>query len=300
MGLWECGRMFEKALVMYIYAETPLHPGSGTTISGTVDLPIQRERHTEFPIIQGSSLKGTLRSHAQFVNINGTIKNLLFGEPDRVGGVSITDARVLAFPVRSLKGLFAWTTCPFVLNRFKRDLTMAGKPITWKYAPVPSTEEKVIARSGSNLLVNNSIYLEDLKLNVETSQNFDDIANVIAECLPNGNEYDQFREKIKKDLIIVTDDLFRNFVTMTTDITTRIKIEEEKGTVKEGGLWSEEYIPTDTILYNLILIPARLKNLTSKEALEKLQQYNNRVLHIGGDETIGKGFVRIKMEVSEC
>ena len=35
-----------------IHAQTSLHPGTGTTL-GTVDLPIQRERHTHWPTIAG-------------------------------------------------------------------------------------------------------------------------------------------------------------------------------------------------------------------------------------------------------
>jgi len=285
--------MFEKALVMYIYADTPIHPGSGTTISGAADLPIQRERHTEFPMIQGSSLKGVLRSYAQQVGITKTEEGILFGEADRVGGISVTDARILAFPVRSLKDLFGWITCPFVLDRFKRDLNLAGKTPTWNIA-TPSNGDKAIVKQDSNLIIRNSIYLEDLKLALETSNELNDIAQGIAESLPDIKEYQQLKEKIKQDLVIVTCDLFRNLVVMTTDIATRIKIEEE-GVVKKG-LWSEEYIPTDTIMYSLVLIPARLKDMSPEVAAEKMKTYNNRVLHVGGDETVGKGFARIKIE----
>ena len=286
--------MFEKALVMYIYAETPLHPGSGTAISGAVDLPIQRERHTEFPMIQGSSLKGVLRSHARAIGINKTEENILFGEPDRVGGVSVTDARVLAFPVRSLKGLFGWITCPFILGRFKRDMSLIGKHFTWN-TPAPSNEDKAIVKSDSNLIINGSVYLEDLKLSVETSNELNEIIQSFVEVLPNTNEYQQVREKLGRDLVILTDDLFRDLVVMTTEIATRIRIGEE-GVVEEGP-WSEEYIPTDTMMYSLVLIPGRLKGLTLEEVIEKLCQYDNKILHIGGDETIGKGFARIKVEV---
>src|SRR5207237_713332 len=40
--------------------------------------------------------------------------------------LSVTDARILAFPVRSLRGVFAWVTCPAVLLRLTRDLGLAG------------------------------------------------------------------------------------------------------------------------------------------------------------------------------
>ena len=133
--------MFEKAktLVMYIYAETPIHPGSGTVIGGAVDLPIQRERHTEFPMIQGSSLKGVLRNapkgakKGSDIALSDKCENCpdeegneickicgqIFGTQEGMGGISVTDARILAFPVRTLKGVFGWVTCPLVLSRYE-------------------------------------------------------------------------------------------------------------------------------------------------------------------------------------
>lgn len=52
--------MFKEAKALTILVETPLHAGSGSDL-GIVDLPIQRERHTQHPKIEASSLKGCLR-----------------------------------------------------------------------------------------------------------------------------------------------------------------------------------------------------------------------------------------------
>ena len=49
-----------NAGLLGIHALTPLHPGAGTAL-GTVDMPVQRERHTHWPNIAGSALKGILR-----------------------------------------------------------------------------------------------------------------------------------------------------------------------------------------------------------------------------------------------
>ena len=46
--------------LLFLHAQTAIHPGSGTAL-GVVDLPVQRERHTQWPVIPGSSLKGVLR-----------------------------------------------------------------------------------------------------------------------------------------------------------------------------------------------------------------------------------------------
>ncbi|MHA1363058.1 MAG: type III-B CRISPR module RAMP protein Cmr4 [Candidatus Freyarchaeota archaeon] len=311
----EVVKLFEKTMVMYIYAETPLHPGSGTAISGIADLPVQRERHTGFPIIQGSSLKGVMRSSAESVGIEGAVKlkrgeeeiekkkvDIVFGEPERIGGVSVTDARLLAFPVRTLKGVFGWITCPLVLDRYKRDLTLAGFEANWD-VPGPSSEEKVLVKENSNLVLEaregdttrKYVYLEDLQLEIEQKEISDKIFEGIFAALPENKEYKALKEKLKKDLIIVSDEVFRELVLLTTEIIARIRIKPETGTVQGGALWYEEYLPTDTLMYSLILIPRRLDTLTSEETADMLLQYNGAIIQIGGDETIGKGFARIKV-----
>ena len=60
-----------NAKPFFIKVITPLHAGSGSDL-GVVDLPIQREAHTAFPKIEGSSLKGAIRS--DFADRNGEEK----------------------------------------------------------------------------------------------------------------------------------------------------------------------------------------------------------------------------------
>jgi len=293
---------------VYIYAETSLHPGSGTAISGAVDLPIQRERHTEFPIIQGSSLKGVLRNSACWVKIDEKCKQCdkkpetvekceelrkIFGSPEGVGGVSIIDARILAFPVRTLKGVFGWITCPLVLDRYRRDLGLARIQVSWDIPKLISHEEAKICKNSN--LAEKYIYIEELQLKCSEDENVNKIAKEITKGLPNDDIYREIKEKLKKDLVIVSNDVFRNLVTLATEVVTRIKIKPETGTVEPGGLWSEEYLPTDTLMYSLVLIPSRLNNLKPEDIRNKIMKYNGKILQIGGDETIGKGFAKIKL-----
>src|SRR6266581_2152289 len=57
-------RMITAKKTLYLYVETPLHAGVGSGLS-SIDLPIQRERTTQYPMIQGSGIKGKLRSVAE-------------------------------------------------------------------------------------------------------------------------------------------------------------------------------------------------------------------------------------------
>ena len=52
--------MFKNAKVMFIYTETSLHCGSGTSL-GVIDLPIQREKYTDYPVCQASGIKGVVQ-----------------------------------------------------------------------------------------------------------------------------------------------------------------------------------------------------------------------------------------------
>ncbi len=133
--------MYKIARPFFMVVETPLHAGSGTEL-GIVDMPIQRERHTDFPKVEASGLKGSIRGvfenetkviivdskKVDDSNRKDTI-SLAFGPEEgdaHAGALGFTDARLLLFPVKSMKGVFAWITCPKVLDRFKRDLELAG------------------------------------------------------------------------------------------------------------------------------------------------------------------------------
>ncbi len=120
-----------------LYTHTPLHVGCGTSVD-VVDLPLMRERITNFPVIPSTSLKGVFRQAGRdFEGTNGytlAVNDVLFGNKDDVqtdaggkekihaGCIQIMEAKLLAFPVRSLAGCFAWLTCPAILHRYKRDV----------------------------------------------------------------------------------------------------------------------------------------------------------------------------------
>src|SRR5437660_9934905 len=114
--------MITATNILYIYTETPLHVGTGSGLSN-VDLPIQRERTTQYPMIQGSGIKGKLRAAIEgdrkaLSPEQRNVVDILFGPPpkpaegdedkasgsDHAGALIVGDARILLFPVRSLSG----------------------------------------------------------------------------------------------------------------------------------------------------------------------------------------------------
>ena len=111
-----------KQAILTIFTRTPLHVGAGSSV-GAIDQPVIRERHTRFPVIPGSSIKGVLRDYAAQQKIDDIER--LFGhapvnKEDKAyaGAMAFGEARLLAFPLRSAKGSFALATCPLVLARY--------------------------------------------------------------------------------------------------------------------------------------------------------------------------------------
>jgi CRISPR-associated protein Cmr4 len=331
--------MFKKSKLFFIIAETPLHPGSGGEVTGLVDLPIQRERYTNFPKIEASGLKGCIREAFRDLNpeltINGQkIKpkdeiiyrednkekktdylSLVFGPEDteeaHAGALVFTDARILLFPVKSLKGVFAWVTCPMVLERFKEDLKLTGEKFDYSISE-KIEEGNCWISDGSTIIINNQIVLEEYTFKAEKKNEAKEIAKFFAQKIFPKQENDVYkfwREKLEKDLVILSDDEFEQFVTSSTEVITRTRIDDVTGTVKSGALWTEEYLPQDTILYSIAMAsPIRVEKDEAKgvfnvgnpdkEAEMVLHFFElgiPDVIQIGGNQTIGKGIVRIQI-----
>jgi CRISPR-associated protein Cmr4 len=297
--------MYKKSAVLTFYAETPIHMGSGQSVS-YVDLPIQRERHTSFPVLWSSGIKGVIRDLASRVwndkNKVETIFGPEDGSSDFASCISITDAKILLYPVRSVKGVFAWITCPFVLKRFKEDLNAVG--INFKYndqdikiLDVP--DDKVfIASDNLKIQGQDKVALEEFVFEVDESQktHVENLAKFLNKILPDN----PLAESLQNHLAIVSDNVFKDFVNYAVEIRTRIRIDQTKGTVKEGALFSEELIPSESVFYSILFFKDSFKPGSNMDAQKVFSEINsllsdNSLLQLGGDETTGKGYVRVKV-----
>ena len=294
--------MFDKAAMLFLYTETPLHAGSGTSL-GIVDLPIQRERTTGYPMIQASGLKGCLRDAAGH---NSQKIDIVFGPDtqrasDHAGALSVGDARILLFPVRSLMGVFAWITSQNVLARFKREAEMAGLSVNWNPPAPPSDSTALI--QGNLLVANGKIVLEEFAFTAQTDSNVEDIAKWLKEnALPKDTEYAYWRDTLEKRLVILPENAFRDFVQLSTEVIARVRIDDSTKTVAQGALWTEEHLPAETLLYaTLFASKPRVQNPPSdlQDAAAVLRFVQNAIdgkrLQLGGDATVGRGIVKVRM-----
>ncbi|SFR15893.1 type III-B CRISPR module RAMP protein Cmr4 [Desulfoscipio geothermicus] len=314
--------MYKTAKPLFFICETPLHAGSGNDL-GIVDLPLQRERHTGFPKLEGSGVKGCIREAFEEkgqkgelvvggVEISGEDEfkkaiALAFGpeEGDKhAGALGFTDARLLLFPVKSMKGVFAWVTCPRVLERLRRELGLCDMKPDFEVPPANA------APAGCNLYFReNKIILEEYTFKIDHKD--DPQCTALARWLskqvfPDGNIHGYWRGKVEKDIVVLSDDDFRDFVNLSTEVATRTKIDNKTGTVAEGHLFTEEYLPQEAVLYSLVLfgsifsddkgvfVQGRQSGGSGKDD-EVLQDFiagnMPRVIQLGGDASTGKGLV---------
>jgi len=269
-------KMTTEIKPFFIKTLTPLHVGSGSDL-GVVDLPIQRESHTGFPKIEASSLKGAIRS--EFVSKNSEDKaEKIFGTGDKAGDLGFSDTRILFFPVKSVRGIYAYITCPMVLERFQKDInikigdnTSVLKEDEIKIS-FPNDNECIVFDKSKNI-VNNHVILEEYSFKVKENK-FDKSFKI--------PQIDKTR------LVIVSDDNFTHFVKNSTEVITRIAINNETGIVKQGGLFTEEYLPAETVMYALAI-----------GEVNKFIDDTSIFLQIGGNTTLGKGICELSINLKK-
>lgn len=294
--------MFTANSIMFIYAESPLHAGTGRSL-GAVDLPIQRERTTQYPMIQGSGIKGQLRAITE-KRLDKEEHLSIFGPEtssasDHAGALSVGDARILLFPVRSLNGVFAWTTSLDVLARFARDAALAGIKMDVDISKMDVPAQTALIGS-TQIRANDMVVLEEFSFAASVSDQVEKIGLWLAEnALPKTPEYDYWRKALPSKLCILPEDVFRDFALYATEVQTHVKIDPDKKVVIEGMLWTAETLPVDTLMYAPINSADSYRKkvtLTGAQILDKLKAAQIQRIHLGGDATTGQGMVALQIK----
>lgn len=223
----------------------PVHIGTGGYRLGRVDLSIAREPGTNLPKIPGTSLAGAARSYAAmryeklrcagqgqsgekkeghcgkdscpicytFGNIRGT-------EGGNAGTVSISDARLLLFPVHSMVGP-VWVTSPMALNDFGiKDQKVDENQARWS----------------ASLSSKNQLNLGWLMLEGKNDWQLDNTLKGVP-------------QEIRQRLVLVSDKLFSQVVNSNLEVRTSVSIEPQTGAAKEGALFTYEALPRATWLW---------------------------------------------------
>ena len=120
-----------NALLYLALTRTPTHVGCGQGLDD-IDLPLKRNVVTRLPEWPGSGIKGAWRDQAPAQwGLNAAQVTQLFG-PERssaslhAGVLMPQDAHLLAFPVASLCGGWAWVTSVSALRRLRGEAMVLG------------------------------------------------------------------------------------------------------------------------------------------------------------------------------
>lgn len=285
-----------QSKVLYLFTRTPLHVGAGSSV-GAIDQPVQRERHTGFPIIPGSAIKGVLADGNDYLLRDDTGKiqqdadrkascrtalgaklfGLGAGQADndngQAGALSFGEAQLLAFPVRSAKGCFAWLTSPLALMRWQR-----ASGITF---PIPDISQAGTAYFSESQLGENGTH-------ATASALFEDYVFQHAGEFAAANELVKaikvdglWSELAATHLALVSDDTLSHFARTSCEVAQHVVIDDETGTAKDGLLFNQENVPAETLFFATL-------HAKSAGTLDQLTIPNP--IQLGGDATTGLGF----------
>jgi CRISPR-associated protein Cmr4 len=293
-------QLWSSRILLGVYNLTPLHYGVGQT-TGAVDLPIARDAATQIPVLPATGLKGVLRDYVQeqlgqdkttqlFGADIGKERNNNGGDPE-AGRLTFTEARLIAYPARSLNRLFLHVTCPLVLERLRRDLKVAGAgellslPEISNDSPVLTADETL---DGKTLVLDNLVYGER---EVRFQSKVKSIAHALSTLLPAMEK--ESRERLASGLVIVPDVDFGHLMRIAIPVQARVRLTERKA---NENLWYEEYLPSDC-LFAAIVGERRSRGgagAEGKGALARLSDLVNvkskfQVVQLGGNETVGYG-----------
>lgn len=273
-----------------IHALSPLHAGTGQA-ADVIDLPIARMRSTGIPIVPGSSIKGVMRDasrptegqdKAQWLAIFGPEQG---GDADpHAGALQVHDARLLALPVRSFVGTFAWVTSPLLLRLAERDLrTGIGIPEVGSGQARTASDANVYELKAPEQ-GKAKVFLEDIDL--DAAKNDSGVVKW-AEKLSKLMALDLLRKR----LVVVDDETMTFLWETATQIDTRVRLDTETRTVVDGALWVEESLPPETLLLGLLSADRSRRSgvaLEPEQVLDKALA-QPKTLQIGGKATVGRG-----------
>jgi len=298
--------IWSNTAVLGLYTLSPTHYGTGQT-TGAVDLPIARDAATGFPVLPATGIKGVLRDVTEHTkSLDSEKVKDLFGptingnetEDLKAGRLAFTEARLLAYPARSLSRPFLHVTCPLILEGLARDVRATGAE-----GLLPPDRLAVAVARGAKVadpaLEGQAIVLEDLIYpdeQVTHDRAVAALAQALAALIPA--EEAATRDRLTRGLVVIPDTDFGALMQSAVPVRARVQLTSGKTTDKfgeeSGNLWYEEVLPSDCLFAALIgerRSRAGGRNGEDKGTLADLlaQAAALRVLQIGGNETVGQG-----------
>src|SRR6266508_2731704 len=261
------------ARLTFIHALSPLHAGTGQGI-GVIDLPIAREKATNIPYLPGSSLKGAIRDCHTNQLFDKYFKELQ-DEKEARKKADQEAARIFgeAASEQAYAGSAVFSDQQLLLLPAR---SLRG---TFAWATSPYTLQR-FKRDAEGAVVDVA-GLSDLP-------EITDTACLVAD--------EKWRKELKARFCVLSDNVFNFLLEHGTEITARIRLEEQTKTVASGALWYEEALPAETILSGLLV--AVKGKAAPKEVFETIDDIltRHKVVQLGGKATVGRGLCSISLD----
>ncbi len=231
----------------------PVHIGSGGYRLGRVDNAIIREPGTNLPKIPGTSLSGAIRQYAAYhlgkpecagqgQRGEGERKSkhcgvcpvcYTFGSVKRdgkafAGTVNIFDARILFFPVYSVRGPVWISTYTILKNN---DFTVEDPELNDTEIALSNSEHQDAYLNLGWLLLD--VKQKDEKNLVLPVSGWDDVPEI---------------NTIRQNIVLVTDKLFSHIVNSNLEVRTSVSIDPFTGAAESRALFTYEAIPRAAFL----------------------------------------------------
>ncbi|MEM2371032.1 MAG: type III-B CRISPR module RAMP protein Cmr4 [Thermofilaceae archaeon] len=241
---------------------THVHAGIGRA-GGIVDLPVQRDENG-FPCIYSSSLKGALKTallwaylktHNDLALARKAVEALLGPEPELEesfeSSVAVLDASLVAMPVRSLRGVYAYVTSRLLLEKLLDYVQLCSElPSVSTSKPLNNDVQKLIERA-KEVQQDRCLCIGDSRLLTvqELGRKIVLVEEVRLE--PQEVKEGEFSTlskalKLEKPLLVLEDNTARHVIERGLLRVVRVRLKRETKTVENGGRWSEEYVPAKT------------------------------------------------------
>lgn len=300
--------------LFFIETLTPMHVGSGDIHFGVVDNLIQRNPVTKIPVINASSLKGSLKEHFDKKNKANVTTNALtddeigylFGKDTEIksegdddetkkseskpGRMIVFEANLLTLPLRASQKVFFNATSPQVLKDYLKYyvLLKTSPPELNKFFEV--LDKPLIPELESKDFV---VFEELTGLELE---DFDKGSRFTTKDNDTDNKFKNFLQTVFKidisSLAIFNDSIFSAICERKIPVIARNQIDNDTGTSK--NLFYEEVLPRCTKLY--FYLGEEKINAATNGYYDKIKKYivaDKEIIQIGANYSIGYGFSKI-------
>lgn len=254
--------------VLFFTCESPLastavspHPRAG------IARAITREPKSQYPLLLAEEYRGSIEKY--FVR-----KSQSSAAP------SFSDAQLLLFPLRSIRGIFTWVTSLKILQQF--DAALKDSTCSPRWPLVGLNEEAFLTGPHNNCVLKEQALLEEHCFPVVVEPRVQGISRWLASNLfPTSAEFQWWSAKLARDLIIVPDSVLRLLVQQNL----HFEVEATAGSQQVDSALASlvEFLPTETVLY------ATLGEGLAEAELEV------PLISVGYKQVFGRGLCRLRL-----